>query len=360
MLKLRLSMGGTKKRPVYKIVVADSRFPRDGRFIEKLGYFNPLLPKDKKDRVGLESERIKYWLSQGAKPTTRVARILGENKLIEMPAAGNNPNKAIPKKDRKKQDAGAEKKEDKKADAPKAEEKKADAPKEAPKAQVKIFTLYPDFFPGILSKGIYGRAIEKSLWNLDVINIRDYAKDKHKTVDDTPYGGGEGMVLKPDVVAKALDQNLKKNEKIIYLTPKGKTFDQNKAKKFLNEKKINILCGHFEGIDQRVIESRGIEEISIGDYILSGGETAAYVILDSILRLVPGVLGNENTYKDESFENGLLEYPQYTKPQIWEKTPVPEVLLSGDHSKIKDWRLSQSEAITRHRRPDLWQKYKKN
>ena len=226
--------------------------------------------------------------------------------------------------------------------------------------QVKIFTLYPDFFPGILSKGIYGRAIEKSLWNLDVINIRDYAKDKHKTVDDTPYGGGEGMVLKPDVVAKALDQNLKKNEKIIYLTPKGKTFDQNKAKKFLNEKKINILCGHFEGIDQRVIESRGIEEISIGDYILSGGETAAYVILDSILRRVPGVLGNENSYKDESFENGLLEYPQYTKPQIWEKTPVPEVLLSGDHSKIKDWRLSQSEAITRHRRPDLWQKYKKN
>ena len=226
--------------------------------------------------------------------------------------------------------------------------------------QVKIFTLYPDFFPGILSKGIYGRAIEKSLWNLDVINIRDYAKDKHKTVDDTPYGGGEGMVLKPDVVAKALDQNLKKNEKVIYLTPKGKTFDQNKAKKFLNEKKINILCGHFEGIDQRVIESRGIEEISIGDYILSGGETAAYVILDSILRLVPGVIGNENSYKDESFENGLLEYPQYTKPQIWEKTPVPEVLLSGDHSKIKDWRLSQSEAITRHRRPDLWQKYKKN
>ena len=226
--------------------------------------------------------------------------------------------------------------------------------------QVKIFTLYPDFFPGILSKGIYGRAIEKSLWNLNVINIRDYAKDKHKTVDDTPYGGGEGMVLKPDVVAKALDQNLKKNEKIIYLTPKGKTFDQNKAKKFLNEKKINILCGHFEGIDQRVIESRGIEEISIGDYILSGGETAAYVILDSILRLVPGVLGNENSYKDESFENGLLEYPQYTKPQIWEKTPVPEVLLSGDHSKIKDWRLSQSEAITRHRRPDLWHKYKKN
>tara|TARA_Y100000748_G_C15365678_1_gene437593 strand:- start:116 stop:802 length:687 start_codon:yes stop_codon:yes gene_type:complete len=226
--------------------------------------------------------------------------------------------------------------------------------------QAKIFTLYPDFFPGILKKGIYGRAMEKSLWSLDVINLRDYAEDKHKTVDDTPYGGGEGMVIKPDIVAKAIDQNLNNDEKIIYLTPKGKSFNQNRAKNFLKDKKINIICGHFEGIDQRVIETRGIEEISIGDFILSGGETAAYVILDSILRLVPGVLGNENSCKDESFENGLLEYPQYTKPQIWEKIAVPEVLLSGDHSKIKNWRLSQSEAITRLRRPDLWQKYKKN
>ena len=226
--------------------------------------------------------------------------------------------------------------------------------------QAKIFTLYPDFFPGILKKGIYGRAMEKSLWSLDVINLRNYAEDKHKTVDDTPYGGGEGMVIKPDIVAKAIDQNLNNDEKIIYLTPKGKSFNQNRAKNFLKDKKINIICGHFEGIDQRVIETRGIEEISIGDFILSGGETAAYVILDSILRLVPGVLGNENSYKDESFENGLLEYPQYTKPQIWEKIAVPEVLLSGDHSKIKNWRLSQSEAITRLRRPDLWQKYKKN
>ena len=226
--------------------------------------------------------------------------------------------------------------------------------------QAKIFTLYPDFFPGILKKGIYGRAMEKSLWSLDVINLRDYAEDKHKTVDDTPYGGGEGMVIKPDIVAKAIDQNLNNDEKIIYLTPKGKSFNQNRAKNFLEDKKINIICGHFEGIDQRVIETRGIEEISIGDFILSGGETAAYVILDSILRLVPGVLGNVNSCKDESFENGLLEYPQYTKPQIWEKIAVPEVLLSGDHSKIKNWRLSQSEAITRLRRPDLWQKYKKN
>ena len=226
--------------------------------------------------------------------------------------------------------------------------------------QAKIFTLYPDYFPGILNKGIYGRAMEKSLWSLDVINLRNYAEDRHKTVDDTPYGGGEGMVIKPDIVAKAIDQNLNNDEKIIYLTPKGKSFNQNRAKNFLKDKKINIICGHYEGIDQRVIETRGIEEISIGDFILSGGETAAYVILDSILRLVPGVLGNENSCKDESFENGLLEYPQYTKPQIWEKIAVPEVLLSGDHSKIKNWRLSQSEAITRHRRPDLWKKYKKN
>ena len=225
---------------------------------------------------------------------------------------------------------------------------------------IKIFTLYPEIFPGLLGKGLYGKALNKKLWDLKIIGIRDYANDKNQTVDDTPYGGGSGMVLKADVVAKALDTNIKKKEKIIYLSPKGSTFNQEKAREILENETINILCGHFEGIDQRVIDSRGIEEISIGDFILSGGETAAYVILDSILRLVPGVLGNENSYKDESFENGLLEYPQYTKPQIWEKIAVPEVLLSGDHSKIKNWRLSQSEAITRLRRPDLWQKYKKN
>ena len=219
--------------------------------------------------------------------------------------------------------------------------------------QVKIFTLYPDFFPGILSKGIYGRAIEKSLWNLDVINIRDYAKDKHKTVDDTPYGGGEGMVLKPDVVAKALDQNLKKNEKIIYLTPKGKTFDQNKAKKFLNEKKINILCGHFEGIDQRVLDIYEIEEISMGDYILSGGEVASFTFLDSILRLLPGVLGNEVSIEDESFSNDLLEYPQYTKPQEYKNIKVPDVLLSGNHEEIEKWRKKKSIEITKKNRPDM-------
>ncbi|WP_435150801.1 tRNA (guanosine(37)-N1)-methyltransferase TrmD [Candidatus Pelagibacter bacterium nBUS_44] len=226
--------------------------------------------------------------------------------------------------------------------------------------QAQVFTLYPEVFPGPLSKGLYGKALSKKLWDLNIINIRDAAEDKHKTVDDTPYGGGSGMLLKADVLAKSLDQNKIEGERIIYLSPRGKKFDQNCAQKLSNEKSVSFICGHFEGVDERVLSTRNIEEISIGDYILSGGETAAFVMIDSILRLLPGVLGNENSKADESFENGLLEYPQYTKPQIWEEKAVPEVLLSGDHSKIKDWRLSQSEAITRVRRPDLWQKYKKN
>ena len=226
--------------------------------------------------------------------------------------------------------------------------------------QAQVFTLYPEVFPGPLSKGLYGKALSKKLWNLNIVNIRDAAEDKHKTVDDTPYGGGSGMLLKPDVLAKSLDQNEIKGGRIIYLSPKGKKFDQNYAQELSDEKSISLICGHFEGVDERVLSTRNIEEISIGDYVLSGGETAAFVLIDSVLRLLPGILGNENSKVDESFENGLLEYPQYTKPQIWEEKAVPEVLLSGDHSKIKDWRLSQSEAITRVRRPDLWEKYKKN
>ena len=223
--------------------------------------------------------------------------------------------------------------------------------------EVKIFTLYPDLFPGPLDIGIYKKAQEKKIWNLEVINIRDYAIDKHSSVDDTPFGGGNGMLIRPDVVASALDTNIKKDEIVIYLSPKGKKFDQKIAKKFSRQKKLNFICGHFEGIDQRLLETRNIQEYSIGDFILSGGETASFVVLDSILRLLPGVLGNENSVKDESFENDLLEYPQYTKPQNWEGKATPEVLLSGDHAKIKGWRLSQSEAITRRQRPDLWKKY---
>ncbi len=224
----------------------------------------------------------------------------------------------------------------------------------------RIFTLYPDFFPGPFSQGLYGKALNERIWNLEIVNIRDFANDKHKSVDDTPYGGGSGMLIRPDVIAKSLDEKTKDNEKIIYLSPKGRIFNQSVAKELSKMNTINFICGHFEGIDQRVIDSRKIDEISIGDFVLSGGENAVYVVLDSILRLIPGVIGNQNSIIEETFENNLLEYPQYTKPQIWEKKSVPEVLLSGDHGKIKDWRLSQSEAITRVRRPDLWQKYKKD
>ena len=228
--------------------------------------------------------------------------------------------------------------------------------------QVKLFTLYPDLFPGLLDTNIYNKAKIKKIWDLEVINIRDYASDKHSTVDDTPFGGGSGMLLRPDVVASALDQNIDKNlnEEIIYLSPKGLKFDQSLAKELSKKNKLNILCGHFEGIDQRVLETRNIKEVSIGDYILSGGETAATVLIDSIIRLLPGVLGNKKSVEEETFENGLLEYPQYTKPRKWEEKSTPEVLFSGDHAKIKDWRLSQSEAITQRQRPDLWDKYLKS
>ena len=225
--------------------------------------------------------------------------------------------------------------------------------------KVRVFTLYPDLFPGPLASGLYKKSLEKKIWSLEVINIRDYASDKHKTVDDTPFGGGSGMVIRPDVLANSLDKNiLDKKENIIYLTPKGKKFDQTYAKKNLTSN-LNIICGHFEGVDERILKTRNINQVSVGDYVLSGGEIGAYVIIDAIVRQLPGVLGNPNSLTEESFEKHLLEYPQYTKPQKWEGKEVPEVLLTGDHKKIKDWRLTQSEDITRRLRPDLWEKYKK-
>ena len=226
--------------------------------------------------------------------------------------------------------------------------------------KARVFTLYPELFPGPLHSGLYKKAMEKKLWSLEVVNIRDYAKDQHKTVDDTPFGGGSGMLMRADVVASSLDANIFNNdEPIIYLSPKGEKFDQVYAKKML-DKNINILCGHFEGIDQRLLETRNIKEVSVGDFILSGGEIGAMIIIDTIVRLIPGVIGNSHSLNEETFEKNLLEYPQFTKPQKWEKKDVPNVLLSGDHAKIKDWRLSQSEDITRRRRPDLWKKYKES
>ena len=225
--------------------------------------------------------------------------------------------------------------------------------------KARIFTLYPELFPGPLNNGLYKKALDKKIWSLEIVNIRDHAEDKHRKVDDTPFGGGSGMVMRADVLANSLDKNIvNKKEPIIYLTPKGKKFDQTYAKK-ISANNINIICGHFEGVDERILETRNIDQVSIGDFVLSGGEIAAITIIDAVVRLLSGVIGNPNSLSEESFEKYLLEYPQYTKPQKWEEKEVPSVLLTGDHKKIKDWRLAQSEDITRRRRSDLWEKYKK-
>jgi tRNA (guanine37-N1)-methyltransferase len=219
-----------------------------------------------------------------------------------------------------------------------------------------IFTLYPEIFPGALGYGIYRRASEKKIWNLNVTNIRDYALDKHLTVDDKPFGGGSGMIMKADVIDNCLDKNANKF-KTYYLSPRGKIFNQDLAIQLSKSDGINLLCGHFEGIDQRVLDYRNIEEISVGDFILSGGESAAILVLDAIVRLLPGVLGNENSIKEESFNDNLLEYPHYTQPRVWKNLEVPSILLSGNHGQIKDWRLNQSRSITQRLRPDLWSKH---
>lgn len=219
-----------------------------------------------------------------------------------------------------------------------------------------IFTLYPDMFPGTLGQSLLGRALEKGLWQLKTIDFRMYATDKHRTVDDTPAGGGAGMVIKPDVLAKALDSNRNPGP-ILYASPRGVPFTQAMARELSTGPGVQIICGRFEGIDQRVLDARGIREVSIGDYVLTGGEIAAQVLIDASVRLIPRVLGNTESTVNESFSNGLLEHPQYTRPTEWEGQTIPEVLLSGHHGQIAEWRHAQSEALTKERRPDLWRAY---
>ena len=218
-----------------------------------------------------------------------------------------------------------------------------------------VLTLFPDMFPGPLGSSLAGKALEKGLWTLDVIDIRDFSEDKHRTVDDTPAGGGPGMVMRADVLGRAIDHTRARASStapVVYLSPRGKVFDQEMAVRFTKLDTLILICGRFEGVDERVLESREIEEISIGDFILSGGEPAALVVLDSVIRLLPGVMGDIASMAEESFNAGLLEYPQYTRPQVWEDQEIPKVLTSGHHEKIKAWKLEMSENLTRQRRPD--------
>lgn len=214
-----------------------------------------------------------------------------------------------------------------------------------------VLTLFPEMFES-LNQSILGRAIEKDLININLINIRDFSKDKHKKVDDTPYGGGAGMVIKPDVVYDAYESVKDENAKVIYMSPQGKVLNQEKVEKLSKEQHLIILCGHYEGIDQRVIDEINPEEISIGDYVLTGGEIPAMVLIDSVSRYVQGVLNEEST-NEESFSNSLLEYPQYTRPEVFKNREVPEVLKSGHHENIKKWRRAESLKNTYNKRPDL-------
>lgn len=221
-----------------------------------------------------------------------------------------------------------------------------------------VLTLYPEMFPGPLGASLSGRALERGLWSLDVRDIRAVATDRHRTVDDTPSGGGLGMVLKADVLAAAIDAAAPPDDlrPRLLMSPRGAPLDQARVRALAAGPGALVVCGRFEGVDQRVIEGRGLEEVSIGDYVLSGGELAAMVLLDAAVRLLPGVMGKEASGEDESFSHGLLEYPHYTRPAVWEGRAIPDVLVSGDHSRIARWRRAQAEALTQARRPDLWRK----
>ena len=223
-----------------------------------------------------------------------------------------------------------------------------------------ILTIFPEMFPSLLGQSLAGKALSDGLWQINPVNIRDFATDNYRSVDDAPFGGGAGMVMKPDVLGAALDSVKDSSDKLIYLSPRGTPLTQSKVKELAGLSQITLVCGRFEGIDERVITHYELEEISIGDFVLSGGEPAAICLLDAVIRLIPDVLGSPDSLTEESFENGLLEYPQYTHPRSWQGMEVPEVLLSGNHKEIASWRKAQAEKITKDRRPDLWQHYINN
>jgi tRNA (guanine37-N1)-methyltransferase len=224
---------------------------------------------------------------------------------------------------------------------------------------IKVFTIFPEMFPGPLATSLTGRALEKKMWSLEAVNLRDYTLDKHQSVDDTSYGGGPGMVFRPDVIDRAFSHyyEAKRPDALIYFSPRGAPLSQSRVKELAQTSTLGLLCGRFEGVDQRVIDAWDIEEVSIGDFILTGGELPAMVLIDACIRLLPGVIGSSDSLEEESFSKGLLEYPHYTRPSEWKGRKVPEALLSGHHEKIRAWRQNQAEEITRKRRPDLWAHY---
>jgi tRNA (guanine37-N1)-methyltransferase len=226
---------------------------------------------------------------------------------------------------------------------------------------IKVFTLFPELFPGVLGASVTGRALEQGLWSLETVRLRDFAHGKHAQVDDTPCGGGAGMVMRPDVIHDALVAHYPKHPKtLIYLSPRGKRFTQEKAQELAQVKDIGFLCGRFEGVDQRVLDHWNFEELSLGDFVLSGGELACQAVIDATVRLIPGVLGDAESLAEESFTSGLLEYPQFTRPREWNDCIVPQVLLSGNHREIYAWRKMQAETLTKERRPDLWARYEES
>jgi len=222
-----------------------------------------------------------------------------------------------------------------------------------------VLTIFPEMFPGPLGVSLAGQGLRDGAWSLDTLDIRDFATDKHRNVDDAPFGGGPGMVMRPDVIDAAICSAKAKaaDLPLVYLSPRGKTLDQSRVSHLAEGPGVCVLCGRFEGVDQRVLDAHDIAEISIGDFILSGGEPAAITMIDACVRLLPGVIGTSASLTEESFEGGLLEYPHYTRPQNWQERTVPDILLSGHHEKIRAWRRAQAEAITKQRRPDLWSRY---